>query len=129
MSQITHYPDDSRAVCNQCGEEYGTDELLPVDNLLERVYAGEEMPAGECPDCGACCYLIRELRTFEVDAQAMRDLIQAARSAMAERRWKVDRCQESDEWLIGYNDAMSDALMIYLGVDPYQKPIHLELPE
>lgn len=51
-------PDVAR--CDNCGTEYAVKDLDSVDNLSERIYAGEEVPAGQCPDdeCGACCFLI-----------------------------------------------------------------------
>lgn len=52
------HPDFAR--CDNCGTEYGTEALDFVDNLSERIHAGEEVPAGQCPDdeCGALCFLI-----------------------------------------------------------------------
>lgn len=32
--------------------------VLPISNLLARVFAGEVMPAGECPKCRDLAYLI-----------------------------------------------------------------------
>ena len=48
--------------CDNCEEEF----LLPddridlekVDKLATRLYPGSEVPVGECPACGALCYLM-----------------------------------------------------------------------
>lgn len=39
--------------CQDCGFLFPEDQLNAVHNLFERVAAGEKMPAGECPECGA----------------------------------------------------------------------------
>jgi hypothetical protein len=43
------------AECQNCGKCWPLDELNEVDDLSERVSAGEVCPAGECPDCGSLC--------------------------------------------------------------------------
>jgi len=44
--------------CQNCGGIYPQSQLKEVEHIEERVGAGEEMPSGECPDCGAVCHLI-----------------------------------------------------------------------
>jgi hypothetical protein len=53
---------DDPAACQDC-EWRGTvaDCNEPAD-LWERVEPGERVPAGECPDCGALCSLVKETR-------------------------------------------------------------------
>lgn len=49
-------PDEYR--CANCDTVYPFDSLNPIQSFHERVEAGGEVPAGECPDddCGALCY-------------------------------------------------------------------------
>lgn len=42
------------ANCNWTGDETATDA---VQDLAERIEPGGTVPAGQCPKCGACCYL------------------------------------------------------------------------
>lgn len=46
--------------CDNCLEEWTTDDLLPVKDLAQRVDPGGRMPAGECPDCGCLCYPLED---------------------------------------------------------------------
>lgn len=48
--------DEEQFECQNCGKRWAIDELLPVQDLLQRVAPGEPMPAGECPECGAVCH-------------------------------------------------------------------------
>ena len=44
--------------CDNCEQIRATSELKPLDaSLVERVEAGEVVPAGECPGCGAYAHL------------------------------------------------------------------------
>lgn len=48
--------------CSNCGNEYPFSALLPIADLFARVTPGETMPAGECPDCGALCDPVENLK-------------------------------------------------------------------
>jgi len=46
-----------RNACDNCQERFRDEDLvLPIPNLWERLEVGGEVPAGECPECGALCY-------------------------------------------------------------------------
>lgn len=65
---------DRRTECANCGSvsrESEIVELADCEGLLQRLDPGSEVPAGECPDCGAFCYLVpeEEGRVY-VDARA-----------------------------------------------------------
>jgi hypothetical protein len=53
-----------RVACNNCkwsGYESQLKSQFPyIPNLLDRIFPGEEVPVGECPECGALCHLTRE---------------------------------------------------------------------
>ena len=60
---ITFYPDvdgEARVRCDGCGWLGKGKQVLGIESPSERLAAGEEVPAGECPDCGSCCFLIDE---------------------------------------------------------------------
>lgn len=46
------------AQCQDCQEQFPEDKLLPIEDIGQRVEAGEPMPAGECPSCRALCHLV-----------------------------------------------------------------------
>ena len=49
-----------RHVCADCGKAFPREKpLQPVERFWQRVEAGEVVPSGQCPDCGALCYLER----------------------------------------------------------------------
>jgi hypothetical protein len=48
-----------KAICGNCRGIYDQESLLPIQDLEQRIAAGEEVPAGECPECGSLCHLIK----------------------------------------------------------------------
>lgn len=44
--------------CQGCCKQWHVSELDDLRDPLERVWPGDEMPAGECPDCGCAAMLI-----------------------------------------------------------------------
>lgn len=42
--------------CQNCGDLLHNDSLKEIDDLSQRVAAGEPAPSGECPHCGALCH-------------------------------------------------------------------------
>ncbi len=47
--------------CQACNRLYVEGEMVPLEelkNLLERITPGEQVPSGECPDCGALCHIV-----------------------------------------------------------------------
>lgn len=65
---------DRITVCSNddCEQEFLETQLAPIKNFFMRVGAGDTCPAGQCPKCGALCYLkhvsLRELRGIKIDA-------------------------------------------------------------
>lgn len=57
-----HYceSDDEPVACADCDWTGKAEELNDIRNLGARVCAGEEMPAGECPVCGALAHLVEK---------------------------------------------------------------------
>lgn len=41
------------AACESCNWEGSADDTKPIKDYFQRVYAGETVPVGECPECGA----------------------------------------------------------------------------
>ena len=52
---------DAPVHCDGCGTKYLASDLERIDCPDERLSAGEEVPAGQCPneECGACCFLVK----------------------------------------------------------------------
>jgi hypothetical protein len=49
--------DDRPCYCCNCGWEGPAKETQPIQNLTQRIDAGELVPIGECPECGALAQL------------------------------------------------------------------------
>lgn len=58
VDDIAEIEPPQNAECGNCGGIFHQDQLAEIENLSERVQAGEPMPAGQCPleDCGALCH-------------------------------------------------------------------------
>ena len=52
-----------RAACQDCEWQGSVEDVAPLRDAAERVGPGEEMPAGECPECGASAMVESEQRT------------------------------------------------------------------
>lgn len=48
--------EDTLTECADCGTINPASKLHEIDDFDQRVDAGEEVPAGQCPDCGALCH-------------------------------------------------------------------------
>ena len=46
--------------CANCSWRGDVSDCNEIHDLLDRVEVGEEFPAGECPECGALTYLLRQ---------------------------------------------------------------------
>ena len=46
--------------CANCTWRGDVSDCNEIHDLLDRVETGEEFPAGECPNCGALTYLVRQ---------------------------------------------------------------------
>ena len=52
--------DNDKVECANCDWKGIGSELNMISDFEQRVYAGETIPAGECPKCGCCSYLIEK---------------------------------------------------------------------
>jgi hypothetical protein len=46
-------PDGIQCACQDCGWEGPADDVGDIADVQERIGAGEIVPAGQCPECGA----------------------------------------------------------------------------
>lgn len=42
--------------CGNCDARVKAKDLLDIEDIGQRLTAGDMVPSGECPDCGALCY-------------------------------------------------------------------------
>lgn len=93
----------ARARCDGCGEEFPANAAGEIVQAEWRLTAGEEVPVGECPDCGCCSFLIQETQGLpnEPDLWAhmekLSDLIERLRGSYLES--DVDEAaDELEKW-------------------------------
>ena len=74
MSTISiqhHYGNNPLCICDDCRKHTWFKRLNPIKDVEERLMAGCETPAGECPKCGALAYVVSdhdaECRRFKVE--------------------------------------------------------------
>jgi len=48
--------ESERYACDNCQSGWRRDQLRPIRDMEQRLTAGGEVPAGECPDCGSLAY-------------------------------------------------------------------------
>jgi predicted RNA-binding Zn-ribbon protein involved in translation (DUF1610 family) len=65
--------------CDNCSWQGPATALDAINDIQERIDPGSEVPAGQCPDCGALAYL--DSRALELDAASRRTT--AARAMLA----------------------------------------------
>lgn len=66
---------EKRYRCNNCEKTWYNDEvLLWIKGFFERTEPGNEIPAGECPECGALCYVVKPVDHLR---EAAPDLLEA----------------------------------------------------
>lgn len=46
--------------CDNCGKRWREDRLHAPSDLYDRLTPGAEVPAGECPSCGALAYVDKD---------------------------------------------------------------------
>lgn len=46
-----------KCVCANCDWQGDDSQVNPIQDIMQRIDPGGTVPAGECPKCGALCYL------------------------------------------------------------------------
>jgi hypothetical protein len=71
-----------KQICDNCGWK-GT-KADEIDNIEQRIDAGGEVPSGQCPKCGALCYIAKPKKKGKADLDkalaACKQLIHAYKS-------------------------------------------------
>lgn len=70
MASMTFEPfveSDQVCRCDLCGWE-GT-ATMPIEDPSARLDAGSEVPAGECPECGALAYVVKDEEPLQAEAK------------------------------------------------------------
>ena len=73
------HPDEKRdSQCGNCDSIWTCDELNKTKDLNQRLTPGDLVPSGECPDCGALCYLLSEIDEDALTADQVYESLEAA---------------------------------------------------
>lgn len=118
MSRTTiEWPSETTPVlCQGCDWSGKVCETLPIENFEMRVQAGELVPFGECPECGALCHA---LPTTQMNAEQVKALLSSAVDAAGSQsalavKIGIPRQHLSDIRL--GRRAPSDKVLEYLGL-------------
>lgn len=85
MCDLTQFdlPAGARAKCDSCGETFTEDYLDPIADIGDRLDPGGTVPAGQCPECGALCYL-DDMNARDVSLALTRDEAKVLYDILAE---------------------------------------------
>lgn len=95
----------TRAECGSCSKCWPIEGLTEAKNLSMRTEPGQEIPAGECPDCGALCYIIKQPGEREAAAVALAALLAAAEIIKTARRYFPKAIKHRDKWALELTNA------------------------
>ena len=56
---MQHDDDNAPCLCTNCGTTTPFVKLNSIDDIEQRISPGDEVPAGECPECGCLAYLVK----------------------------------------------------------------------
>jgi hypothetical protein len=92
----TFYVDPENSSLTECANDCGAErrpanELDDVCDFTERIEAGGEVPAGQCPDCGALCYLVKMEGAEEKE---LLDVVKAVAAAIEKAYAEGKRCPD-----------------------------------
>uniref|UniRef100_A0A6M3ILS2 Uncharacterized protein n=1 Tax=viral metagenome TaxID=1070528 RepID=A0A6M3ILS2_9ZZZZ len=106
LPYIADEPDAFLAIteCDNCGKQFKRGELKKYRDFFERVEVGKEIPAGDCPDCGAFCYLVKPKLTLVVgfgsDPESkLNSLTTKEFHTEIEKKAYIDGLYDGDGWL------------------------------
>ena len=58
-SDLSHtVPEGRKCQCDNCGHVCTADELNEIEDLEQRIGAGNVIPAGDCPKCGCLSFML-----------------------------------------------------------------------
>jgi len=76
-----------KTICNNCQKKWDSKDLAMIDNIWERCDPGDEFPAGQCPDCGALCFIEKPTEYAHMFWTA--DDVKTLRP-----KWSMKKCEE-----------------------------------
>lgn len=56
---LQHDDDAAPCLCSNCATTTPFAKLNAIDDIEQRISPGDEVPAGECPECGCLAYLVK----------------------------------------------------------------------
>lgn len=87
-----------RVKCENCEWKGRTDEGAEIDDIWERVEAGEVMPVCECPKCGSLCHFDNPKYKLKVEFRVDEDPV--------EKELEFDTVAEKTAFLNGVEAAL-----------------------
>lgn len=102
---VNEVPFPAKAKCDNCGKVFDDlEELDGYKDFWSRVEIGKEIPAGDCPDCGAFAYLVKPKIKLKVAFGETRALQRETEKVMefdteAEKSAYTEGLGDMDGWL------------------------------
>lgn len=101
--------------CSNCDWK-GTDNDIALDgveDLLQRIDPGSEVPSGECPDCGSLAYVVEDENTYALEVRKLRAACREALEATRKHRRAINDEYQSD-WatLDGTSNALDEMYVL-----------------
>ena len=111
----THGLDGETPVaCDDCDWSGVAKQVQPIESLAERIFPGEIVPVGECPECGCLAHLqkkqpkaIYSVTAWWPTQRGCHRDIEADTPEQALKR--AEEMFESGEWDLGYNEEFDDS--------------------
>lgn len=108
MSQSTG--EDLRIECGNCDWKGTESQAEEAQDLWQRIDPGSEVPAGECPKCGALVYVVEEENIYATEVRQLkarcRNLIEALKGLAS---WDVGGIDEDPS---GFEADQANALTL-----------------
>lgn len=106
-----HVETDRPVECDNCDwkgtEKQMRAEFCDVEDLHELIEPGKEVPAGECPECGALAYLMKE--SPETCLNRLADAAREAQAVLGDLSRDSRLSEREDEIYIELREALAAA--------------------
>lgn len=112
--KVDMHPDpDANFLCANCRKKWKGNQLNPIEDLLENLSVGAEVPGGQCPECGAFAHAVISVQRMPVilheEAQDLYDSsVSSEHHRYTREEWKLEVAKAATQ--LGYWEWLSHML-------------------